>query len=358
MQFQRRGLKWVVPAFVLSVMVAACSATGSAPKEQTPAKQEQAQAKPPEKKVVKVRFSEVIHSVFYAPQYVAQAKGYFKDEAIDLDTSTAQGSDRGTAALLAGTADIALVGPETTIFVYNQETPVKIKMFAQLTAKDGSFLMARQPNPNFKWEDTRGKNIIGWRVGSMPQMVAGSVLKKTGLTAGKDVTYVTNLASTAMAGAFQAGQGDYIQLYEPVVSTLEKAGSAYVVASMGQAYGPVPFTGYAATDKFIKENPDVVQRYTNAIYRAMLYVQKTDAATIAKEIASQFEGTDVALIESAIKRYKAQDTWKVTPVMEAKDFDRLQELMVEGTVLEAAKRAPFDKIVDNSFAEKAVKEIK
>lgn len=334
--------KWLVWGLLASLLLAGCGgAKTSGAKE-----------------MKKVRFSEVIHSLFYAPQYVAQAKGFFAEEGIELDTSTAQGSDKGTAALLAGTADIALVGPETTVFVHTQDTPNKVKMFAQLTAKDGSFLMARKAAPNFKWEETKSRTIIGWRTGSMPQMVANAVLLKTGLTPGKDVNYVTNLAAPAMAGAFQSGQGEYIQVYEPVVSQLEKAGTAYVVSSMGLAYGPVPFTGYVATDKYIQENGDLVQRYTNAVYRALLYVQKTDAALVAKEIAQYFEGTDVDLIESAIKRYKAQETWKPTPVMEAKDFDKLQELMVQGGVLEANKKAPFDKIVVNTYAEKAVKSVK
>ncbi len=344
-----------------AVLLAGCSGTQEAPKpapETKPAAETKpvAEAKPVQ--LQKVRFSEVIHSIFYAPQYVAQAKGFFKDEGIDLDTSTAQGSDKGTAALLAGTADIALVGPETTVFVHGQDTPVKVKLFAQMTAKDGSFLLARKPNASFKWEETRGKSIIGWRPGSMPQMVAVSVLKQTGLTPDKDVNYITNLAAPAMAGAFQSGQGDYIQVYEPIASQLEKAGLAHVVASMGLSYGPVPFTGYTATDKYIAENPDIVQRFTNAVYRATLYLQKTDPAVVAKEIAPQFEGTDVSLIESAIRRYKAQDTWKATPVMDPKDYDKLQSLMVEGGVLEAAKKAPFDKIVINTFAEKAVQTVK
>lgn len=318
-------------------------------------------AKPEASKAVqiqKVRFSEVIHSLFYLPQYVAEVKGFFKQEGLELDTSTAQGSDKGAAALLAGTADIALVGPETTVFIYNQDTPNKVKLFSQLTAKDGSFLMARKPSSSFKWEETRGKTIIGWRPGSMPQMVANSVLLKSALNPTKELTYVTNLASTAMAAAFQSGQGDFIQLYEPVVTQLEKAGSATVVASMGNTFGSLPVTGYIVTDKYLAQNPEVIQRFTNAVYRAMLYVQKTDAAVIAKEVAPLFDGTDVVLIETAIKRYKAQDTWKKTPVVDPADFEKLQGLMIESGVLESGKKAPFEKVVINQFAEKAVKEIK
>lgn len=309
----------------------------------------------PGKTVHKVRFTEVIHSIFYAPQYVAQAKGFFKEAGIDLAFSTAQGSDRGTAALLAGTADIALVGPETTVFVHNQDTPNKVKIFAQMTATDGSFLVARRPNPDFKWADVKGKSIIGWRPGSMPQLVAAAVLKQNGVDT---VDYISNLSAPAMAGAFQSGQGEYLQVFEPIVSQLEQAGAGHMVASVGKAYGDVPYTGYVATDEYIKQHPDVVQAYTNAIYRATRYLLDTDPEVVAKEVAPFFEGTDPALLASSIRRYKEMGGWKATPVMNPADFEKLQALMVEGGVLEASKKATFNAIATNQFAERAVAEIK
>jgi NitT/TauT family transport system substrate-binding protein len=309
-------------------------------------------APPAGKQTHKVRFTEVIHSVFYAPQYVAQAKGFFKEQGIDLDFSTAQGSDKGAAALLAGTADIALVGPETTVFIHGQDTPNKVKIFAQMTTTDGSFLMARQPMPNFQWSDVQGKSVVGWRTGSMPQLVADAVFKQNKVA---QVDYISNLSAPAMAGAFQSGQGDYIQLFEPTVSQLEKAGVAHVVASVGKTYGSVPYTGYVATDEYIKQHADVVQAWTNAIYKATRYLLETDEATVAREIAPYFEGTDVPLIEASLKRYKEQGSWKATPVMDPAEFDKLQQLLVDGGVLDAAKKAPFDAIATNQFAEQAVK---
>ena len=306
----------------------------------------------------KVRFTEVIHSIFYLPQYVAQAKGFFADEGIDLDTTTAQGSDRGTAALLAGTADIALVGPETTVFVHNQDSPNKVKLFAQLTTRDGSFLVSRRPASEFDWAATKGDSIIGWRPGSMPQLVATAVLKQKGLTAGSDVDYITNLSAPAMAGAFQSGQGGYLQVFEPLASQMEQLGVGHVVASFGELYGDLPYTGYIATDKYIAGNPDIIQNYTNAVYRAMRYVQETDPAIIAGEVSQYFEGTDVALLEASIRRYKAAGAWNLSPVMKPADYERLQSLMIEGGVLEASMRAPFEAIATNRFAEDAVKNAK
>lgn len=326
---------------VAMLILSGCSGRGSGPQGQQ----------------IRVRFTEVIHSVFYAPQYVAQAKGFFAAEGVKLDTSTAQGSDKGTAALLAGTADIALVGPETTIFIHNQDTPNRVKIFAQITARDGSFLMARSGSTDFHWQDVRGKSIVGWRIGSMPQMVAASVLREAGLEPNGDMQYISNLSAQAMAGAFQSGLGDYLQVYEPIASQLEQTDTAQVVSYLGEDYGPLPVTGYVATDRYLAENPEVVQRFTNAIYRAMLYIQETDPAVVAQEIASHFLGTDVTLLESAIRRYRDHSAWKTTPVMDPADFQRLQTLMVENGVLAPDAQAPFDEIGTNRFAQQAVETV-
>ena len=336
----RRFLALLAGALLAATLLGACG-KAKAPAEADP-----------------VRFTAVIHSVFYAPQYVAQAKGFFKDEGIELTASTAQGSDRGVAALLAGTADIALVGPETTIFVHNQDSPVKVKLFAQLTARDGSFLVARQkPSGGFAWSDLKGKAIIGWRPGSMPQLVAAATFKQEGL-APADVDYISNIAAPAMVGAFQSGTGDYVQLFEPLVSQLERAGQGHVVASFGEAYGDMPYTGFVATDRYIAEHPEIIQRYTNAIYRAMRYVFETDPVVVAEEIAPLFDGANVDLLASAIHRYRETGAWKSTPVMVPADFEKLQDLMIQGGVLEGSKRAPFEAIATNEFAKRAVEQAK
>ncbi len=333
----RRAIRRLAGLVPIALLLAACNFGGKArPKELIP-----------------VRFTEVIHSVFYGPQYVAQAKGFFADEGIDLTASTAQGSDRGTAALLAGTADIAMVGPETTIFVYNQDSPVKVKLFAQLTTQDGSFLVARQKPASFDWSQVKGRAIIGWRPGSMPQLVASATLKQNGLDPERDVDYISNIAAPAMVGAFQSGQGEYVQLFEPLVSQLEQAGQGHMVASFGEVYGPMPYTGFVATTELIEQNPDLIQRYTNAIYRATQYIYETDPKTVAQEIATLFDGADVDLLAAAIARYREGGAWKRDLTMNPAEFERLQDLMIQGGVLEASKRAPFDAIATNRFAEAA-----
>lgn len=314
-------------------------------------------AKEPEKpkEPTVVRFSEVIHSIFYTPQYVAMGLDFFGEEGLTLDTSTAQGSDRGVAALLAGIADVALVGPEAAIFLQNQESPTKVKIFAQLTAKDGSFLVSRQKVDSFQWSDMKGKTIIGWRPGSMPQMVMNKMLQDNGVT---DANVITNLAAPAMAGAFQSGQGDFIQLFEPTVALLEKENAGHFVLSMGEAAGPFPYTVYMATDEFIAKRPDVVQAYTRAIYRGMLWTQSHSAAEVAQVIQPFFAETPMELLEASVARYKNQDTWAPTPVLDPAQLELLQDVMVLGGVLEPAKRVKYSDVVLTNFAEQAMQEVK
>lgn len=188
-------------------------------------------------------------------------------------------------------------------------------------------------------------------------MAAARILRSHGLDPESDVNYVSNLSATAIAGAFVSGQGDYLQVFEPTASQLEQEGQGRVVASVGQELGSIPFTGYVATDAYIRENPDIVQRYTNAVYRATLYLHSTDLDIVAQEIAPYFEGTPTDLIAASLRRYLEQNTWKTTPVMEPADFEALQDLMIEGEVLNPAQRAPFEAITTNEFAERAVQTI-
>jgi len=297
-----------------------------------------------------VKFSEVIRSIFYAPHYVAMSEGFFEDEGLNVDMNTAQGSDKGAAALIAGTADISLVGPETTIYIYNQKGEKTLKVFHQLTAKDGSFLLSREKIDDFKWSDLSGKTVIGWRPGSAPQMIMNSTLIKEGV---QGVNVVTNIASPAMAGAFTSGQGDYIQLFEPVASTLVQEGKAYYVASLGEAFGPFPETSYVATSDYIEKNPEIIQKFANAVAKGAEWLNTASDDEIAAALTPFFEGTSKELILQSVERYKSQGTWPTTPVLSPEQFETLQSVLVENGVLKAEEKiADMDAVVDMTFANK------
>ncbi|WP_373232500.1 ABC transporter substrate-binding protein [Cohnella sp.] len=299
------------------------------------------------KKLVTVKFSEVIRSIFYAPHYVAMSKGFFEEQGLYVDMNTAQGSDKGAAALIAGTADISLVGPETSIYIYNQKGDKTLKIFHQLTATDGSFLLSREKLDNFKWSDLEGKTVVGWRPGSAPQMVMNSTLIKEKVA---NVNVITNIAAPAMAGAFTSGQGDFIQLFEPVAATLVKEGKAYYAASMAEAFGPFPETSYVATADFIKENPEIIQKFTNAVTKGAEWLNTASEAEITEAIMPFFEGTPEDLIIQSVDSYKKQGTWPTKPELTEQQFEILQSVLIENGVLKAEEKVTdMEGIVDMSF---------
>jgi NitT/TauT family transport system substrate-binding protein len=279
-------------------------------------------------------------------------KGFFEEEGLILDMNTAQGSDKGAAALIAGAKDISLVGPETTIYIYNQKGEKTLKIFHQLTMKDGSFLLSRNKIDTFKWSDLEGKTIVGWRPGSAPQMVFNSKLSKEKVKA----TVVTNIAAPAMAGAFISGKGDFIQVFEPVASTLVKDGKAFYAASVGESFGPFPETSYVATSDFIKENPETIQKFVNAVAKGTKWLSTASNDEIADTLASFFEGTPKEVIISSIERYKKQDTWPIVPELTPEHFETLQNVLINNGVLKPEQKvADMNAVVDMSFVKKSGK---
>ncbi len=303
----------------------------------------------------RVRLSEVVRSVFYAPMYVSIQKGFFKEQGIEIELSTAWGADKGAAALVSGSVEVGFFGPEAAVYVYNQGAVNYLVAFAQLTKGDGSFFMARKPMPDFDWKDVRGKTIIGGRKGGVPQMVMEYVLRQNGLNLEKDLNMLQNIQFTATAGAFQSGVGDFIQLFEPTVSVLEREGVGYVVASFRTAGGVVPYTVFHARRDFLSKNPKLLQRFTNAVYKGQIWVQNHSTAQIVETIAGFFPDMDRDILTRSVRRYKDQDSWSQNPILTKAAFTRLQDIIQSAGELD--KRVPYEKMVNTQFAMQAVKDI-
>lgn len=303
--------------------------------------------------ITKIKLSEVTHSIFYAPQYVALTQGFFKEEGLEIELSNGQGADKVMTGVLSGQVDIGFAGPEASVYVYNEGKEDHSVVFAQLTNGDGTFLMGRKPDPNFKWTDLKGKSVIGGRKGGMPAIVLQYVLSKNNLTTGKDVDVDTTLQFAAMPGAFIGGKGDYVIIFEPTASSMEKEGKAYIVASLGKESGEVPYTAYFTKKSTIEKNPELIQKFTNAIYKGQRWVASHTSEEIAKAIKPQFPEENDQILISSVKRYKEQNTWKTDPVLQEKDFYLLQQIIKEAGELN--KIAPYDKVVTTKFGETAIK---
>lgn len=303
-----------------------------------------------------ISVNEVTRSVFYAPQYVAIANGYFAEEGLNIELTTGQGADKVMTAVLAGQSDIGFAGPEASIYVYNEGKEDYTQVFAQMTQKDGSFLVSKTKTDNFKWSDLKGKTVIPGRKGGVPYMTFEYVLKKNGLNPQKDLVLDDSIKFDLMAGAFAGGNAEYVTLFEPTASMTENAGKGYVVASVGEASGEIPYTAYFAKKSYIEQNADVIQGFTNAIYKGQKWVKEHTAAEIAEVIKDFFPDTDIKMLTTSIQSYMDIDAWRDTPVLKEESFNLLQEVMKEAGELE--KPGDYNKIVNNSFAEKAIKEVK
>ena len=301
--------------------------------------------------LTKVTLSEVAHSIFYAPMYVAIEEGYFKDEGIDLELVTAFGADKVTTAVLSGEADIAFMGSESTIYVYNQEADDYLVNFAQLTQRAGNFLVSREPADQFDWKDLKGSEVLGGRKGGMPQMVFEYVLKKHGIDPAKDLNIDQSIDFGSTAAAFSGGKGDYTVEFEPSATALEIEGDGYVIASLGEASGYVPYTAFSARKSYLEQNPEIVQSFTNALQRGMDYVNSHTPEEIAQVIQPQFAETDLDQITTILKRYHDQDTWKEDLIFTEDAFDLLQDILMSAGELQS--RAPYEHLVTTAYAENA-----
>ncbi len=302
-----------------------------------------------------VKLNEVVRSVFYAPMYVAISQGFFEEEGISIDLSTGQGADKTMQQVLSGTCDIGFCGPEQIVYIYNQGREDYPVLFSQLTKTDGSFLVGREAEENFKWESLKGKTIIGGRPGGVPEMTLEYVLKTHGLTPGEDVEIITNLDFTATAGAFKAGTGDYVALFEPTASTLENDGAASIVSSIGNEAGSISYTCYFATKSYIEKNPETIQSFTNAIYKGQQWVYSHSNEEIADAICEYFPGTDVALITQAVGHYKEIEAYAKVPNLSEDDLSKLMFIIENYDETLIPDRPTYDVIVDTSFADSAVK---
>ncbi|MDP4144008.1 MAG: ABC transporter substrate-binding protein [Bacillota bacterium] len=306
----------------------------------------------------KVRLNEVTRSVFYAPMYAAISNGYFKEEGIQLDISTGEGADKTMQQVLSKNADIGFCGPEQTIYIYNQKRDDYPVLFAQLTQRDGSFLISRTNDKNFNWESLEGKNVLGGRPGGVPEMALEYVLRNHGLVPGKNLNVITNVAFSAAPGAFKGGTGDYAALFEPSASALVKDKSGYIVASVGASAGPIPYTCFFTTKSYMDNNKDTIQKFTNAIYKGQIWVSQHSDAEVAKAIKSYFPGTDEAVLQNVIKNYRAINAYAPNPIIKEENMSRLMDIIQSYNSQLLKQRPPFSKIVNNEFSNNAVNTIK
>lgn len=304
--------------------------------------------KPQDNELKEIKVAEVAHSIFYIPQYVAHSLGYFEEEGLDVEIILASGADKVTAAVLSGDVQIGFCGSEATIYVYNNGEEDYLVNFAGLTKRDGSFIVAREKYENFTLEDMKGKTIIGGRLGGMPEMTLEWTLTQAGIDVKNDLTIDTSIAFASMAGAFIGGTGDFVSLFEPNALQLEQQGYGYVVASLGELGGVVPYTAYNARKSYIENNPEVIEGFTKAIQKGLDYTHNHTAEEIAEVILDYFPDISKNDLTKIVQRYIDNDSWFTTTYISEENFNHIQEIAENAGQLD--KRAPFDKLVNNKYS--------
>lgn len=297
---------------------------------------------------VSLKVSEVTHSVFYAPQYVAINLGFFEKNGISVDLINSQGADKVMTAVLSGQVDIGFAGPESAIYVYLQGKEDYPQVFAQLTKRDGSFLVGRTKEENFEWSNLAGKHVLPGRKGGVPYMTLEYVIRQNGLDPSTDMNFDNSISFDAMTGAFVGGIGDYVTIFEPTATMLEAEGKGYILASIGEASGEIPYTTYFTNKSYIEKNSEIIQKFVNAIAEGQEWVSTHTSREIAEVLLTSFPDSDIETLEKVVERYKTIDAWNQTPVMTKDSFDRLQDVIEQSG--ELSTRVPFEELVDNSFS--------
>lgn len=304
------------------------------------------------KQATEISLAEVTRSVFYTPLYVALEKDFFADEGLDVTLTTTWGGDKTMTALLSNHADIALVGSETSVYVNAQEPTDAIINFAQLTQTDGTFLVSKTEQNDFKWNDLKDSSFLGQRKGGMPQMVGEFVLKKNGIDPQNDLDLIQNIDFANIPGAFVSGDSQYVQLFEPTASIMEKEGKGFITASFGEQSGEIPYTVFMTKASFIDENENVIKKFTKAIYKAQQWVESEEVDEIAEVIQNYFEDTDIDVLATSIERYKTQNAFATTPLLSEQAWENLLNIMDEAG--ELPNRVPYEDLVNTDIANEVV----
>lgn len=302
----------------------------------------------------KITVAEVTHSIFYAPLYVAKNKGFFKEEGLDINIITTPGADKTMASLLSKDSQIGLMGPEASVYVYNKKQKDYAINFAQLTQKDGSFLLGREKIDNFNYTMLKGKTVIGGRKGGMPLMILEHILRKNNIDFGendpnKDVNIRTDVSFDAMSGVFVSGQSDFVTAFEPVATQVETLKKGYIVTSLGQDSGNIPYTCFSTLKSYMQNNKSTLTKFSTAITKGLNYVLSNDVKDIIPFVKDDFTSSTDEELSKVLTNYKNIEAWPNTPSFNKESFEKLLTIIKEAGELDKNAYIPYEDLVTNEY---------
>jgi len=293
------------------------------------------------------------HTPFYAPLAAGVSLGHFRDEGLDVSSPSAAAFGKGTIpALLDGDIEISLGGLMRSFELADRSGPIVVH-FAEVCSRNGFFLLGREARPAFRWADLAGKTVLSFAEAPTPWQCMLTVLRRHGVDP-QAVRIERERATPDAVAAFRAGHGDFLEQPQPVVEELIAAGAAHLVASMGKATGPVPFTSYMTTPAFLAREPDLVRAFTRAVYRTQRWLAENRAPAIAAAIAPVFSTTEPAILERAVARYHEQGTWARDPLLRREGYGYLEEILLAGGFI--GRHARYEDLVDTAVARQVMTE--
>ena len=291
----------------------------------------------------KIKLAEVTHSIFYAPMYVAIENDYFKEEGLDIDLTLVSGADKVSASVISGDSDIGFAGLEATIYTYLGGQEDYLVNFAGLTKRDGQFIVSRTKE-DFNLNRLKGKEILVGRINGMPSLNFINALDNEHINKKIiDINYNVDYAN--LSSAFISGTGDYVNLFEPNATKLEKEGLGYIVASIGKYSGEMPYTTFFAKKTYLNNNKDTINKFKKAINKGLKFVSENDSTTIAKAIVNQFSDLSINELSLMIQRYKDNDTWLSNTNIAKESYDNLSNLLFNNKIID--NKVDYNVLVNN-----------
>ena len=309
-------------------------------------------------KLTTVNLASVTLSPAYAPLYVSINKGFFEDEGIEIDLSIQASGTKIMQNVLTGAIDVGFCGPEQSVLVYLEGKENYLVLFAEENQKNNGFLVSRNINEEFSFENLMGKTIIGSRKGGSQENALEYVLRQNGINPDTDVEIITNVTLDNEGARFKSGIGDYAILFEPVCSDFQEEGECKILLSIGEELGETQSSSFFATKNFINQNTDLIQQFTNAIYKGQLWVANHSSKEIAEVIKSLFPDTSIETLENSIEIFKKYNIYSKTPIISQEHYNRMVEVLKNSDSSLVPEVPDYNKIVNNKFSSNSVNTIK
>ena len=296
-----------------------------------------------------LRLMETWRSIFYTPIYVSVAGGFLEQEGLDVSFSTCPPRfPHPLSALHHDAADIVQSGIMRSIIASDWGAETVPLHFAKINARDGFFILGREPQETFDWETLRGARVIPVGFSPMPWASFQYALRRHGLEP-SDLDLRAGLSLSDAEAAFRGGEAEFVHVAEPVVQQLMADGAGHLLTALGPENGHLAYSSFAATHRFLAEREEAAHRFTAGFGAALRWLAATEPSEIARAVSDFFPENSPEVLAASIARYKEQEQWPVSPELGQPEFENLHDILLAAGM--CRERQPYAKVVRNDIAE-------